>query len=178
MPVSDGLSALPRSRQPRFPLAFRPIGVCFLDHPVPAATSTHLADCLLPVADRNGVSTFRSIKVRLGRVPPLPRTRWCPYRPAFVQGGHLAHFNAEGLSASSTSRLLAVTLTGHRQRFARAHPSNLPLACGPRTVRDPLGFRSGFTPRRCQQRMRTWGLILDTNQGDNPYSFSPWVAPT
>ncbi|ATL82550.1 hypothetical protein SMALA_5408 [Streptomyces malaysiensis subsp. malaysiensis] len=83
-PVSSGLCASPQSRSSRFPLTFRPTGLRFLDHPVPAAASGSLTGDLLLEADHNGVPTFHSIKMRLGRVPPLPRARWCPCRPAFV----------------------------------------------------------------------------------------------
>jgi len=39
-----------------------------------------------------------------------------------------------------------LTMTKHQRGFTVVHPSSLPLACGPRTERGPLGFPLGFTP--------------------------------
>lgn len=60
-----------RLRSPRpFPLGFRPVGVRFSDHPVPLEDWSFVASGLpgsLP--DSNGVSTFRSHKMRPGWAP-------------------------------------------------------------------------------------------------------------
>lgn len=53
-----------------FPLGFRPTGVGFSDHPVPLGSSAIVASGLPNRdPDPNGVSTFHSIKIRLGRAP-------------------------------------------------------------------------------------------------------------
>ena len=120
-PVSDGLYASPQSRRSRFPLAFRPVGICFLDHPVPAATSASLTVRLLH-ADHNGVSTFRTIKLRLGRVPPLPRDRWCPasrYSSREVTWRFPTPGPVGQLSIPSSDRLRSRGIAGGSLEFTR-----------------------------------------------------------
>lgn len=132
LPVSDGLCVAPQSRHPHFPLAFRPVGVGFLDHPVPAMASASLTATHCRLADHIGVPTFRSLKIRLSRASPIPRARWCQTPPKNVQRDHLALLYAEGLSASTTSRLLAVGFSRHCRGFARARPSqSSPHLCFP-----------------------------------------------
>src|ERR1019366_1699474 len=41
------------------------------------------------------------------------------------------------------------------------HPSGLPLACGSRLEREPLGFPPSFGPRRYQRRPSGWGQALE-----------------
>jgi hypothetical protein len=41
------------------------------------------------------------------------------------------------------------------------HPSGLPLACGSRMEREPLGFPPSFGPRRYQRRPSGWGQALE-----------------
>lgn len=41
-----------------------------------------------------------------------------------------------------------LTMTKHQRGFTVIHPASLPLACSPRTEREPLGFPPSFTPGR------------------------------
>jgi len=50
-------------------------------------------------------------------------------------------------------------------RVHRIRPSGLPLACGPRMERGPLGLARSFAPRRYQRRTSGWGQALSTGQG-------------
>src|SRR5690242_13550600 len=109
-------------------------------------------------------------------VPPVSRGRWCP------------HGRAQSFAA--TRRLTtAVPVTPVPQAVPgcaineasarvhwyspRAQPTpSLPLACGPRTERGPLGFPVSFAPDRYwpqQSRTSRWGQVSDT---DPDYVFS------
>jgi hypothetical protein len=106
-------------------------------------------------------------------VPPVPRGRWCPARPHTILGRHPPPSNGRSLSPWCRSPSQDVQLTRHQRGFTSIHPvPSLPLACGPRTEREPLGFPMSFAPdRRWPQQSRTsrWGQVSDT---DPDYVFS------
>ena len=89
--------------------------------------------------DPDGVSTFRTRETRPGWVPPLPRGGGV--HPA----GQMPPAGACRFSAASPAPRYCIPspgliLTRHQRGFTRVHPSGLPLACGPRMERGPLGF--------------------------------------
>jgi hypothetical protein len=47
------------------------------------------------------------------------------------------------------------------QGFKRFHPSGLPLACGSRMEREPLGFAPSFAPRPYGRRTSGWGQAIE-----------------
>jgi hypothetical protein len=47
------------------------------------------------------------------------------------------------------------------QGFKRFHPSDLPLACGPRMARAPLGFLPSFAPGPYGPRTSGWGQVIE-----------------
>lgn len=56
-------------------------------------------------------------------------------------------------------------ITTHHQGFTVVHPASLPLACNPRTEREPLGFLPELHTRlsRTQPRMSGWGQVMNTD---------------
>src|SRR5215207_2017124 len=110
---------------------------------------------------------------------PPPFTVWrtprtvVSTRPHTILGRHLPPSNGRPLSPWHRSPPQDVQLTRHQRGFTGIHPApSLPLACGPRTEREPLGFPVSFTPDHCwpqQSRMSRRGQVSDT---DPDYVFS------
>ena len=171
-PTSGGLIDLVR-----FPVAFRP----------PALASW--ASCTrrglgpsLPPAYRHPLPAWRtptgfpcSARMRhdWGWAPSVPRGRWCPHGRAQSLAAICRLPTARPLSSRRSTPSRDVQLTRHQRGFTGIHPMpSLPLACGPRTERAPLGFPVSFAPdRRWQRRSRTSrrGQVSDT---DPSYVFS------
>ena len=89
--------------------------------------------------DLDGVFTFRTDEIRPARVPSKPRGH----------GVLTADASSPAAVAASLRQALPPALRpisrGHcheasNEGIACAHPSDLPLACGPRMERAPLGF--------------------------------------
>jgi hypothetical protein len=93
------------------------------------------------------------------RPPPAASQRQCPYTPA-------EH-------PSSGAQLDEASLRVHC-----IHPSGLPLACGPRMERAPLGFPRSFAPRRYQRRTSGWGQALSTGLGLRSRRHGSTLLPT
>lgn len=104
--------------QPRagaFPSAFRRPGVRFLSHPVPATPiSVPLRARPPALPARDGVSVFHTLQTRPGRVPSIPRGRWCPRiesltslmppaGPSPAGPCHPRHLPTEGLNVNEGS---------------------------------------------------------------------------
>jgi hypothetical protein len=85
-------------------------------------------------------------RLALLRPPPAASQRQCPYTPVLLPSPRLH-------------------LTRHHRGFTCIHPSGLPLACGTRMERAPLGFPPSFAPRRYQRRTSGWGQALSTCLG-------------
>ena len=122
----------------RFPAAFRRAGIGLLDRPAPAGelglpcgrltglarTPTGLSRSARPRSGRGGCSLNPGATVFLRPAPshqppsPLPSGQPCPQRRIPSPG---------------------VSMTRQQREFACAHPSGLPLACGSRMERAPLG---------------------------------------
>jgi hypothetical protein len=123
--------------------------------------------------DSVGVSVFRTHETRLGLGAPCTPRTVVSTRPHTILGRHLPPSNGRPLSPWHRSPPQDVQLTRHQQGFTGIHPApSLPLACGPRTEREPLGFPVSFAPGRCwpqQSRTSRWGQVLDT---DPDYVFS------
>jgi len=158
----------------RFPVAFRPsalaswvflrpLGSCaFLTVGLPAERSP----------DPNGVVMLRMNKIRPGRVPPLPRGRWCAPGRRLSSGRHPPLCCGQSLRPRCHIPSAGVTFTRRHRGFAHVHPSpqddrlpprsrearplpaGLLLAHGPRMEREPLRLSTpGFTPRSHPQSM-------------------------
>jgi hypothetical protein len=131
-------------RWPPVPVSCRlsAAGLRFLDHPVPAGELSlphgRPTEGDAPL-DPVGVTTFHASEIRPGWVPPLLRDG--DALPADTESP------AGACRFTTTSPMLRwnippaePTVTKHHQGFSRLHPSGLPLACGPRMERGPLGF--------------------------------------
>ena len=118
-------------------------GIRFLGHPVPAG------EFGLPHGRLTGQ---RSARTPTG-LPRSTRARYdrggCPLYPG--DGGvhpgrrtstdrRLPLPNGQSLHPAATSHRRGSASRGIIERFTRVHPSGLPLACGPRMERGPLGF--------------------------------------
>ena len=106
-------------------------------------------------------------------VPPCTPRTVVSTRPHTILGRHPPSSNGRSLSPWSCKPSQDVQLTRHQRGFTGIHPApSLPLACGPRTERDPLGFPVSFAPDHYwpqQSRTSRWGQVLDT---DPDYVFS------
>jgi hypothetical protein len=70
-------------------------------------------------------------------------------RPRTILGRHLPPSNGRSLSPWRYKPSQDVQLTRHQRGFTGIHPvPSLPLACGSRAERDPLGFPVSFEPDR------------------------------
>ena len=116
------------------------------------------------VADPDGVSVFRTHETRLGLGAPCTPGTVVSTRPHTILGRRLPPSNGRSLSSRPRKPSQDVQLTRHQRGFTGIHPMpSLPLACRPRTEREPLGFPVSFAPDRCwRQRPRTsrWGQVL------------------
>ena len=66
-------------------------------------------------------------------------------RPRSILGRRLPPSNGRSLSSRHRKPSQDVQLTRHQRGFTGIHPMpSLPLACGPRTERGPLGFPASF----------------------------------
>lgn len=69
--------------------------------------------------DPDGVVTFRMRQIRPGRVPSVPRGRWCaPARPN-PSGRHLSPHNDRPLPPAETSHRARVLMTRRQRGFTR-----------------------------------------------------------
>ncbi len=167
-PVGSGSPAEEPAHRPGFPVAFRPTGVGFLGHPVPPGNYAFLTvgrpdTCRYP--DPDGVSTFHVHETRPGGVPSRPRDGGALPTDAESSVG-TRRFPAASPHPLSRFPSAGLNLTGHHRGFTYVHPSGLPLACGPRMEREPLGFISrSFAPRRYQRRTSRQGRALSTGPG-------------
>jgi hypothetical protein len=128
---------------PRFPVAFRHAGICFLDHPVPAgefsvprgrpagradATGPRRGSHVPLARDTTGKGALyapgAAVSTRPGKCPQPPPAASQRPAPAPRQRNPSAE----------------LTLTRRHQGFTHVHPSGLPLTCGPRMEREPLGL--------------------------------------
>lgn len=91
--------------------------------------------------DLDGVSTFRTSKMRLGWAPPLPRDqRYPPSGFRFPKGAWRLAAPGPVTAANTPSR--GLDLTGHSQGFTRVRPFSLSLACGSSMAEVPLGLNA------------------------------------
>lgn len=91
--------------------------------------------------DRDGVSTFRTSKKRLGWAPPKPRDQRCP--PSGVNWPEVAScLSAQGPKTAATTPSRGLGMTRHHREFTCVRPSSLPLACGSLMARVPLGLNA------------------------------------
>ena len=148
-----------------------------LGHPVPPVELVHrylrLTATLHGAADPDGVSVFRTHETRLGLGAPCTPGTVVSTRPRTILGRHPPPHNGRPLSPRFRKPSRDVQLTRHQRGFTGIHPApSLPLACGPRTERDPLSFPVSFAPDHYwpqQSRTSRWGQVSDT---DPDYVFS------
>jgi hypothetical protein len=142
-----------------------------LGHPVPPVELVHrylrLTATLHGVADPDGVSAFRTHEKRLGLGAPCTPGTVVSTRPHTILGRHPPPSNGRPLSPRYRTPPQGVYLTRHQRGFTGIHPKpSLPLTCGPRTERGPLGFPVSFAPDRRwapQPRTSRWGQVSDTD---------------
>ena len=156
-----------RSQLPRFPAAFR----------LPAFASW--ASCSrqgIPPLLTVGLPRAHTACRTLTGFPRSARMRYdrggCPLYPGSggvhtavddVPGRRLPLLSGRSLSPRPAHPTRGVAVTRHQQWFTGIHPSGLPLTCGPRTERGPLGFPPGFAPGRYRPRTPGRGPVLDTD---------------
>ena len=161
-----------RADQPLF--AFLPPFGCrhwLLGHPVPTGELglRYLRLTANPegMADPDGVSVFRTHETRLGLGALCTPGTAVSTRPHSILGRRLPPSNGRSLSSRHRKPSQDAQLTRHQRGFTGIHPMpSLPLACGPRTERGPLGFPASFAPDyRWKQQPRTsrWGQVADTD---------------
>jgi len=147
----------------RFPVAFRPPALACWTIPFPPGSSASLAFGL-PGTARTPTGLSRSARSRPDRGgcplypgatvfprpapshrPPLPLPSGQPYPQR--------RFPSPGASMSR-----------HQRGFACAHPSGLPLACGPRMERAPLGLSPDASdPAVTSDARQGWRRITNTS---------------
>ena len=128
-----------------------PTGIRFLDILFPPKISAFLTvglpDRRPDGPDSVGVSVFRTHETRLGLGAPCTPGTVVSTRPHTILGRHPPPSNGRSLSPWSRKPSQDVQLTRHQRGFTGIHPiPSLPLACGPRTEREPLGFPVSFAP--------------------------------
>lgn len=138
-------------------------GIRFLGHPAPAREFSVPYGRLTRtkfIPDPDGVVTFRMSETRPGRVPSVPRGRWCAPGRRALPGRHLSPFNDRSLYPAVNFHLARLILTRRHQGFIRIHPSGLPQPVTPGWNGNPWTITPGFAPRshpRCTLR-RGWAL--------------------
>jgi hypothetical protein len=99
-----------------------------------------------------------------GWVPSIPRGWRCPHGRECSTSAACRIATAKSLPARHCYPTRTVMLTRHQRGFPVSHPMpSVPLACGPRTERGPLGFPVSFAPSRYRPRTSRWGRVLDTD---------------
>ena len=78
--------------------------------------------------------------LRPGWVPPVPRGRRCSSRLRGLLNRRLPLLSGQSLYSAAASHRRSSSSRDISQRFKVLHPSDLPLACGPRMERALLGF--------------------------------------
>jgi hypothetical protein len=125
------------------------------------------------VADPDGVSVFRTHETRLGSGAPCTPRTVVSTRPRTILGRHLPPSNGRSLSPWHRSPSQDVQLTRHQRGFTGIHPiPSLPLACGPRTEREPLGFTVSFAPDHCWPQQSRTSRRRQVSDTDPDYVFS------
>jgi len=142
LPVSGrlcGAAAEGAAIMPRFPVAFRRTGIGFLDRPAPAG------EWGLPHGRLAGPlpGPRRGCHVPHGRDPagvgaPCTPGRRCSHGWLLVTSRRLPLPSGQPCPQPCIPSP-GVSISGHHRKFARARPSGLPLACGPRMERALLG---------------------------------------
>ena len=87
-----------------------------------------------------GVTAFRTHELRPGWVPPVPRGRRCSSRLRGLLNRRLPLLSGQSLYSAAAFHRRSSSSRDISQRFRVLHPSDLPLACGPRMERALLGF--------------------------------------
>jgi len=128
------------SRAPGCSCRLSAAGIRFLGHPVPPRNRASLTVGLPDQArlDLDGVSTFRTSEIRLGRVPPLPRERRCPRGRYSLPSRRLPLPSGQPLT-SVPHTIPRAHFTRHHQGFTYVHPSSLPRAGNSQMARESLG---------------------------------------
>ena len=145
MPLSGQLCGTANGGSAACPGFLLPFGCrrSLVGHPFPAGglgvPHGRLTGPCHQVPDPNGVVTLHMYEMRPGRVPSIPRGRWCSHGRNGITDRHLPLPCGQSLYPG------AATISGVKRHEASLrvhciHPSDLPLACGPRMEREPLGF--------------------------------------
>jgi hypothetical protein len=117
-------------------------GIRVLGHPSPAGglglPCGRLTGPQPRSPDPNGVVTLHTHEMRPGRVPSIPRGRWCSCGWHRIPSRHLPLRSGQSLHPG-TATTPGSSVTRHHRGFTDIHPSGLPLACDPRVGRESSG---------------------------------------
>jgi len=107
--------------------------------------------------------------MRPGRVPSIPRGRWCSRR--------LAQNPQPPPAASQRPPPSGPSVTRHHRGFTVFTRPAFPLPVTPGWDGSPWASPPSFTPRRCQRRMSRWGQALEHWPGStSPTSVDPPIC--
>jgi len=120
--------------------------------------------------DPDGVSTFRTHELRPGWVPSIPRGRRCSPGLATITSPRLPLLNGTSLDPATTTHPCEAPLDEASTRVYAIHLSGLPLACGSRMERAPLGFPPSFAPRPYERRTSGWAQATEHGPKQRPMS--------
>ena len=152
---------------PQFPVAFRPPAFASRSSDSRRGVRPSLRSAYRTRPDPDGVTAFHTHELRPGWVPPIPRGRRCsPDRP-IVSGRRLPLLSDQSLHPATASHRAEPQITRHQRRFTRFTRPSIPLACGPRMERAPLGFSPELRTPPTGSRRRTsgWGRAMSTSPG-------------
>jgi len=103
---------------------------------------------------------FRTREKRLGKGVLYTPGAAVPARPRMLHDRRLPHLSGIAPVSPDCIPARGVKLTRHHQGFPFSRPaSSLPLACGPRSGREPSGFPTGFAPGRYRPRTPWRGQV-------------------
>jgi hypothetical protein len=117
-------------------------GIRFSGHPSPAEEFNlpHGRPTRPAGLDLDGIVTFRTSKMRSDWAPPSTPGRRCSPGLIVPLASACRFSTASPAHPATTSHLRGSTMTRRRRGFTHVRPPDLPLACGPRMEREPLGL--------------------------------------
>jgi hypothetical protein len=159
----------------RFPLRFR-CRRSLLGHPIPAGELGLPCGRLTGhargrVPDLDGVTAFRTHELRPGWAPSIPRGRRCSSRLRDVPSRRLPHHSGRPCTPPPAIHRRG-SLHEASTRVQAIRPSGLPLACGPRMEREPLGFPRASHPTVTSGARRGRGQAIEHGPETTLYDIS------
>jgi hypothetical protein len=115
--------------------------------------------------DLDGVSTFRTLKMRPGWAPSIARERWCSYKPTTIIDLHLAHRSAVSLHRATTSITARLRLTSHQRGFKQFARPVFPSPVAPGWNTGPWAFPRASHPASTRSARRGGDRSSSTSLG-------------